>query len=179
MCDMPACWRERGARERGSEREADLRASEGGLRGRLREHPKSGQWTPRKRSSDERSGGLCRVEAWRLPPRAEPISGGVGRVRDGSGTGKVHALFWASFWDSFWTHPGGHFGAHLGAHLGIVLDPSWRSFWSSFGSSFGIILEVILEVTLETCWNTPLWCDGVPQNGPMGRGPGRPSSPTH
>ena len=79
MCDMPACWRERGAREKGSEREADLRASEGGLRGRLRETPKSGQWTARKRSSEERSGGLCRVGAWRLPHSVEPISKNFGR----------------------------------------------------------------------------------------------------
>ena len=87
----------RGARERGSE---------GGLRGRLREAPKSGQWAPRKRSSDERSGGLYEVSAWRLCYTVEPISGGPGRVCQGSGTDLVRALFWGPFWGSFWRHPG-------------------------------------------------------------------------
>ena len=76
MCDMPARWRASGVRERGSE---------GGLRGRLREVPESGQWTPRKRSSDERSGGLSKAGVRRLPPIGEPISGGLVRVWAGSG----------------------------------------------------------------------------------------------
>ncbi len=95
-----ACER---ARVKGGLREADLRASEGGLRGRLRETPKSGQWTPRKRSSDERSGGLCRVSAWCLPHIGEPICGGPGRVRDGSGRGVRGGLFVAPCWSSFWS----------------------------------------------------------------------------
>ena len=124
----PAGVRE--ARVKGGLRDADLRASEGGLRGRLREVPKSGQWTPRKRSSEERSGGLYEVDAWRLCYTVEPISGDPEGGRKGAGTRAV-----------------------LGFVLGLVLDPSWGSFWSSFWSSFGIILEVILEVTLETRWS--------------------------
>ena len=154
MCDMPACWRERGARERGSE---------GGLRGRLREHPKSGQWTPRKRSSDERSGGLYEGRAWRLC--VAPISGGPGRGWDGSGTPLGPALFWGPFWGSFWRHPGApRYGAmgrlkmdrslgdqaekgsqRYGPFWGSPMDRSvghqegsfWGSFWRSFGEHFG------------------------------------------
>ena len=146
----------RGARERESER---------GLRGRLREAPKSGQWTPRKRSSDERSGGLYEPSAWRLPPIGEPISGGPGRVRDGSGTGLSGALFWGPFWGSFWRHPGApRYGAmgrlkmdrslgdqaekgpqRYGPFWGSPMDRSvglqegsfWVSFWGSFGDHFG------------------------------------------
>ena len=139
--------------------------SEGGLRGRLREASKSGQWTPRKRSSDERSGGLYEPGARRLCYTVEPISGGPERVRNGSGRGQGRALFWGSFWDSFWRHPGApRYGAmgrlkmdrslgdqadqgpqRYGPFWGSPMDRSvghqegsfWGSFWSSFGDHLG------------------------------------------
>ena len=120
--------------------EARVLAWEGRVRGGLREAsegvlggpPQSRQLTPRKRSSDERSGGLCRGRAWRLCYTVEPISGGPGR--SGTPLGPL--------WDLRCS--GDHFGAHSGGQ---------------FGGHFGIMLELILEVTLETCWSDPMCCD--------------------
>ena len=107
-------------------REAELRASEGGLRGRLREASKSGQWTPRKRSSEERSGGLYEPEAWRLC-----------YTEAGAGTGPEGGRNMRCFGLRF----GARFGPILGIILELILEVIWDHLGGHFGGHFGDTLE--------------------------------------
>ena len=95
-----------GARERGSE---------GGLRGRLREAPKSRQLTPRKRSSDERSGGLYGVAVRQARARGFCDFRGHRSVIWETSAGPRRDLCGARFGGSFWAlkmAPTGRFRRH-------------------------------------------------------------------
>ena len=67
--------------------------------GRLGRPPPSRQMTPRKRSSDERSGGLYGV----LSVRRVRVDSAISEVRVRSAGGQPQVTFWGTFLGSFWT----------------------------------------------------------------------------
>ena len=112
---------------------AGLREASEGVLGGV---PQSGQLTPRKRSSNRRSGGLYGVMA----PRQYKGSDGFSGVREGSGTGPGRV------WEVHWKRePGGRPSAHTFGEFAVILTKGVRGRARPSAHTFGELVRILTK----------------------------------